>query len=168
MKESKSLTTKLLGVLEAEEKLYVEMRNLLQNERELMVELDAAGLERVAMEKAALADEGRLIEETRLALCGELAAELGLAAARPTLSRLCGALGEESRPLRDQHTRLVVLVTAVRELVDANRNFAGDCLAQVHGTLRLLGRLLPENAAYGADARVDGGTASGHLVRRTA
>lgn len=159
----------LQTVLEAEIALYVELRELLQRERELIVNLDAVGLEDTVRQKEALAEEGKLLEESRIEVAARLAGELELGPERPTLSQICDRIGVESAPLRRLHSRLVALVGAVRELLDANAGFAGDSLAQVRATLQLLGRLLPTDPTYttlgGADAsRV----AAGQLVRRSA
>ena len=162
----------LTTVLDAEEKLYVELRDLLQREHGLMVTLDAAGLEEVARRKEELADEGRLVEETRMSLCADITDELGFDETRPRLSAICERIGPEGRALRDAHTRLVVLVSVVRELMDANNALAGDALSQVRGTLRLLGGLVPFEVTYAPDSIGDGSQATrfgvGQLIRRMA
>ncbi|HVP29078.1 MAG TPA: flagellar protein FlgN [Myxococcota bacterium] len=145
---TRDLCARLLASLEAEEELYVELRELLQRERERIVALDAAGLEELVRRKEALAEEGRLLEEGRLELSAALARELGLGEPRPTLSHLCARLGEEADGLRAVHGRLVALVGAARELLEANAAFAGEAREQVRATLRLLGRLLPAGATY--------------------
>ena len=67
------------------------------------------------------------------------------------------------------HATMAALVGAVQELLAANASFAGDAQSQVSGTLRLLGRLLPEVPTY---TRAGAGdvTASpaGRLVRQSA
>jgi hypothetical protein len=161
-------TRRLLEVLAVEERLYLRMRDLLQREREHMATLDADALMDVAQHKEALADEGRLVEESRVAVAGELAAALGLGEARPSLSRLCAALGPEAEELREAHTRLVVLVSVVRELLDANAALAGDHLMRIRGTLQLLGRLVPEDTLYRAGVGLTHGETPGRLVRRSA
>lgn len=162
----------LTAVLDAEEKLYVELRDLLQREHGLMVSLDAEGLEEVARRKEELADEGRLVEETRMSLCETVTGELGFDEPHPRLSRICERIGPEGGALREAHTRLVVLVSVVRELMDANNALAGDALSQVRGTLRLLGGLVPGEVTYDpgsiGDARRSSRLGVGQLVRRMA
>lgn len=167
---TEDLAERLLTILGAEEQVYVELRDLLQRERELMVALDAAGLEEVARRKAELADEGRLVEESRIEVAARLALDLGVEEERPTLSMLCEALGPDAAMLRAAHTRLVVLVSVVRELLDANVAFAGEHLSQIRGTLRLLGGMIPLEAVYERNPHAGGSGAMGvgHLVRRTA
>ncbi len=166
-----SLTQKverLSLVLEAEETLYVELRDLLQRERECMVGLDPEGLEQAVEAKEALAEEARLLEESRVEVARELAGALGLGDARPSLSRLLEALGDRSGPLREQHSRLVALLAAVHELVDANATFAREGLDQVQDTLRLLGRLLPQEPVYRPSERPRASRDAGRLVRSVA
>lgn len=132
-----------------------------------MAALDAEGLERIALSKEELADEGRLVEETRLAVTRELAMTLGIDEEEPRLSTLCARIGREGDALREVHTRLVVLVGAVRELMDVNRAFAGEALSQVRGTLRLLGGLVPSQALYEAVPERESRASVGQLVRRS-
>ena len=161
--------SRLIEVLRTEEGLYVRLRDTLQREHALMASRDAKGLEEVARRKEELADEGRLVEETRLLITRELARELGMDTETPRLSALCETLGPRGEELRRIHTRLVVLVGVVRELMDANRALAGDALAQVRGTLQLLGALVPGEVLYDPAARSGGAPlAVGQLVRRTA
>jgi len=170
MSAVETCAAELLAVLESEERLYLELRQLLQRERELIVNLDAAGLEEAVRRKEALAAEGRLLEEGRLEVAVRLARALGLPEERPTLGVLCDALGDRATPLRAAHSRLVALVGASRELLDANAGFAGESLGQVRATLRLLGRLLPGEGTYapGLEPRPDVPLPAGALVRRSA
>jgi hypothetical protein len=156
-------------VLDAEESLYVELRDCLQRERECMVSLDPDGLEEAVEAKEALAEEARLLEESRADVSRELADALGITDARPTLSRLLETLGDRATArLREQHSRLVALLAAVGELVDANASFARDGLAQVQDSLRMLGRLLPQEPIYRPAARPQASTSAGRLVRSVA
>ena len=155
-------------VLETEENLYVELRDVLQRERECMVSLDPDGLEQSVEAKETLAEEARLLEESRIDVARALAEALGLADARPTLTRLLEVLGERSGRLRDQHSRLVALLAAVSELVDANASFAREGLDQVQDTLRLLGGLLPQEPVYRPSERPRASHNAGRLVRSVA
>lgn len=162
----RALVERLARVLDAEEGFYREFRTLLQREQACLVDLDAAALEEIVRTKEALAEEGRLLEESRVQIADELAAALGLPG-RPTLSQLGDRLEGEGDALRTAHTRMVALVGAVRELVELNAVFAGNALGRVDATLQLLGRLRPEQPVYAHDptaapARV------GRLVRSSA
>lgn len=163
-----SAVQRLLTVLEAEERLYVELRDLLQREREHMVNLDARGIEEVVRRKESLSEEGRLLEESRIEVARALAHELGLAEPDPPLSRLCDHAGRDAPALRDAHSRLVALLGAVRELLDANAVFAGECLTQVRTTMGLLGRMLPAEPTYGPGAAGGGIRRAGRLLRSQA
>lgn len=163
----------LSAILGSEESLYRELLALLQRERDLMVDLDADGLGEVARQKETLAAEGRLIEQGRMEVAGRLASALGISSAPATLSEICERLGTDGAGLREAHTRLVSVVGAARELVEANRVMGGDRLAFVQNTLGLLGRLLPgrvaEPQAYERNGVVpEAALPGGHLVRRSA
>lgn len=160
------VVNRLLVILEAEEGLYARMRDLLQEEREIVLCMDASALERIARRKEEFADEARLLEESRLEVVDELARSLGLPA-RTRLSELCVRLGEAGRRLRLLHNRLVILVSVVRELLDANAELVGESLSEIRSTLRLLGGLLPEDNLYYANGPAETGLATGRLVRRS-
>ncbi|MCP5043970.1 MAG: flagellar protein FlgN [bacterium] len=114
-----------------------------------MVARDVEKLEITVGHKEALASEGRLLEECRQKVMHELGTQYGLPEGETTLSRLCVLLGEDGKGLREVHGRMVALVAAVRELLEANANFAGEALYRVQSTLRLLGRMLPDQPTYG-------------------
>ena len=158
----------LQTILQAEERLYIEMRELLKRERELIVNLDAVGLEEAVRRKEALAEEGRLLEESRLEVTARLAGQLKIPLENPTLSQICDHIGTASAPLRQSHSRLVALIGAVRELLDANAGFAGESLGQVRATLQLLGRLLPTDSIYepGRAPQAEAPVIPGQLLRR--
>lgn len=140
---------RLVRVLDAEEAFYREFQDLLQRERACLVDLDAAALEEIVREKEALAEEGRLLEETRLDVVAGLAPQLGLPP-RATLSQICDRIDGQD-DLRSAHTRLVALVGAIRELVELNAVVAGNALGRVDATLELLGRMRPDRPLYTAD-----------------
>lgn len=160
------IVERLLVVLGAEEALYARMRDLLQREREVVLCMDVAGLEEIARQKEELADEARLLEETRVDVANSLANDLDLPSRTP-LAQLCRHLGESGRILRSAHNRLVILVSVVRELVDANAALVGESLSEIRSTLHLLGGFLPEENLYGSGRNGAPGLASGRLVRRS-
>ena len=67
---------RLLALLEAEDGLYERLCQLLRDERAAFARRDARELERIALGKEELADEGRLLEEARLALVARLVPKL--------------------------------------------------------------------------------------------
>jgi len=159
---------RLAVVLDAEERLYVELRDLLQRERECMVQLDAEGLEAVVEAKETLLEEAALLEESRLEVVRALVHALGGAIEAPSLSRLCQALGDDAAPLRERHARLVALVAAVGELVELNADVARQGLARVRETLGSLGHLLPPEPVYAPAGVRPGRRAAGRLVESVA
>ncbi|MFT5694521.1 MAG: flagellar biosynthesis/type III secretory pathway chaperone [Myxococcota bacterium] len=140
---------RLFTVLAEEEKLYLELKALLQAEREHIASRNTDEIEQTVMAKEGLAREGKLLEECRQRVMREVAVSIGLPESDATLSRISAALGEEGGELRAIHSRLVALIAAVRELLTANSTFAGEALNRVQSTLRLLGRLLPDEPTYG-------------------
>lgn len=169
MTEPLAIAKRLLSVLGEEERLYVELKTLLQEERALMVARDADQLERVVAEKDALAREGKLLEDCRRKVMAELAAAVGVAESEATLSRLATLLESDGAELRAVHGRLVALIAAVRELLEANAGFAGESLVRVQSALRLLGRLLPEQPTYERSAKpaaAGAGVRPGRLVQQ--
>lgn len=154
-------------VLDAEEALYVEMHRTLQQERTSLAELDAAGVEAAVRAKESLADEAAFLEERRVAAARALAEDLGVHAEPLTLARLCDELGERGASLREAHSRLSALIGAVQELLHINAAFAGECLGQVSTSLRLLGRLLPDDTLY-APSGAAPSQRGGRLVRSCA
>jgi len=161
------LSHRLLVVLRAEETLYTRLRDVLQQQREVVAQMDLEALEGLTRRQEELSDEARLLEESRLELAGELAASLGLAEQGTRLSEICARLGASAGELRDAHNRLVILVGVVRELLDANAMLIGSSLVDVRTTLRALGSHLPEDVTYRPGARVPAPEA-GRLVRRSA
>ena len=72
---------RLVELLKAEEKLYVELRDALQHEQACLVDLDTEGLDEAVRQKETLVSEARMLEGSRVALVETLTAELGLEAA---------------------------------------------------------------------------------------
>ena len=155
-------------VLDAEERCYAEIRDVLQRERACMVDRDAAGLEEAVREKEALAEEARLVAESRIEVAAALAHELGVDDPQPTLGALCAALGADDEALRERHARLSALLAAVQELSHANASFARQGIDQVRATLRTLGRITAGEPIYGRDGASQAMPQSGRLVRRVA
>jgi hypothetical protein len=157
---------RLRVLLESEAELYARMRDLLQEEREVLFSLDAERLQALALQKAELADEGRVLENGRQAVTAQLAGSLGVPTEGLRLRDLCDLVGSQDEALRAAHNRLVILVSVVRELMDANRYLAGQSLADVRATIDSLGGLLDTGVAYGRDGALPAN--SGRLVRRSA
>ena len=164
--EPREAARRLAAVLDAEHDLYELMRELLQEEREALLLLDAAALESLTLRKQALADEARVLEEGRQGLTRRLAGPLGLDAEGLRLSEICVRLDPHASELRRAHNRLLIVVGVVRELLDANAELAGRSQAQVRATLEALGALLPERGGYHPGGRP--GSAPGQLVRESA
>ncbi len=156
---------RLQVVLQAEEDLYVRMRSLLRREEEELIRLDPAELDRTLAEKHALAEEGRLLEESRIVLTRELCVALGLGAEPIKLSALIDALGPDAKDLPEIHGRLTALVASSRSLLEANDLFATRSFERVRETLKMLGRSGPEATSYGPGSNRGSSAGRGRLVR---
>ena len=157
---------RLLELLDAEERLYGELRSALQREQTCLVNLEAEGLDEAVRQKETLVTEARVLETGRRTLVERMADATGIPQRPATLTDLCAALGPIADPLRDAQSRLRGLVGAVRELLEINAGLAGEAMGQVEATLTLLGRLAPAGATYrpdGAESR-----SSGRLVQQSA
>lgn len=166
MSEVEAHVARLQVVLRSEEDLYLRLRSLLRREESELIELDAGAIEATVEEKRALAEEGRLLEESRGVIASDLAHCLGLGAGTRRLSELIEALDDEAGELPELHSRLVALIGSNQALLDANGSFANRSLARVRETLRLLGRSVPEEVGYGPRSGRNRMTGRGRLVRQ--
>jgi hypothetical protein len=165
----KSVAQQVAGlevVLQSEENVYLRLRSVLRREEEALIELDPGEIAAIVDEKRSLAEEARLLEDSRRALTATLARALGLPDAPQKLSTLIGLLGDEAGRLPEQHARLTALIHATRGLLEANGSFSERSLRRVQETLRLLGRAVPEKVGYGPGAsQVEASMGRGRLVR---
>ena len=158
---------RLETVLSAEERLYLRLREVLRREESELLGLDASELEATVAEKRALAEEAKLLEESRRIVMVELGVGLGLGEEPVKLSRLIAQLGPEAGGLPGLHGRLRALVGSTRALLEGNERFASRSLVRVQETLRMLGRAIPEETVgYGRRLRSSGQVGRGRLVRQ--
>lgn len=160
---TRELVSKLIAVLESEERLYLELRDVLQDERIAILELDAARLEAAVNAKAALVDEVQLYEESRRDLAVRVATALGVS--EPRLTRIAEASPVLGSELADLASRLRALTAAVGELLQLNATLSGESLGQVRLTLELLGRLQQRTPLYDASGSTPS-PARSQLVRQ--
>lgn len=166
MSDVAEAVARLTVVLAAEEDLYLRLRDLLVREEEVLIGLDPAEMDGMLQEKQSLAEEGRLLEESRALQMKSLARGLGLPETGVRLSELIDALGDEAGELPAVHARLSALVDSTRALLEGNDRFASRSLTRVREILRMLGRAVPEPLGYGPGARGTSSTGRGRLVRQ--
>ncbi len=159
------LVARLEVVLQAEEDLYLRLRAVLRREETELIELDPARLAQTVDEKRSLAEEARLLEDSRRAIAKTLAQSLGLGDGPHKLSALIEALGDEAGRLPERHGRLSALIGATRSLLEANGGFADRSLRRVQETLRMLGRAVPERVGYGPGHASSAGVGRGRILR---
>lgn len=165
MNETARLVASLEVVLESEESLYLRLRDVLRREERELIALVPAQVAEVVEEKRALAEEARLIEDSRKLLTQSLARALGFGEARMRLGALLEALGGEAGELPSRHARLLALIDSTRRLLVANGEFSDRTLRHVQETLRLLGRAVAEPVGYGPGLPNAEGLGRGRLVR---
>jgi len=166
MKSVEEQVAGLEVVLRSEEALYLRLRDLLRREEAVLVTLDPAQIAEIVDQKRSLAEEARLLEDSRRALAAGLGRSLGLGDEPPRLSVLIELLDGEAGALPELHGRLTALIGSTRSLLEANGGFANRSLRRVQETLRLLGRSVPEKVGYGPGAaRIETTMGRGRLVR---
>ncbi|MCA9510932.1 MAG: flagellar export chaperone FlgN [Myxococcales bacterium] len=159
---------RLAALLDAQERLLLEMRDCLHAERDAMQRLDADALEEAAHAKAGIAAELRVVEDARIAVARELAAALGLADPAATLAELGARLGSGGGGLLAARDRLRALVAANAELLEANSTFASRSLDEVRTTLAWISGLQPSAPTYERSGRALRERPSGGLLDRRA
>lgn len=143
---------RLVDTLRAQERLFLEMRELLLREHDAIVELEASEVERLAAAKGVLAAEGELLETTRAAIAEEVASELGLDTRPATLTAICRSLGLETGALGELRSRLRALVSGLQSLTEANARLAESALGDVRSTLQLFEQALVDSPTYATPA----------------
>ena len=152
-------------VLQAEENVYLRLREVLRREEALLIALEPAEIADVVERKRGLAEEARLLEDSRRALTTTLARALGLPEQPIKLGALIAALDGEAGRLADLHARLTALIRSTRSLLESNGAFADRSLRHIQETLRMLGRAVPEKVGYGPAQQGTGSMGRGRLVR---
>ena len=152
-------------VLQAEENLYLRLRDVRRREEAELIELDPAQIAATVEQKGSLAEEARLLEDSRRAVAIVLGRALGLGDSPQKLSVLIEALGAEAARLPELHGRLSALVGSTRGLLEANGGFSQRSLRRVQETLKMLGRAVPEKVGYGPGLERGAGVGRGRIVR---
>lgn len=167
MKEIRDQVVDLEVVLRAEEDLYRRLRDLLIEEESCLVGLDPGELADVVERKRTLAEEARLLEDSRRVLTQALAGSLGFGDAPVRLAELIEALDDDAAGLAELHFRLAALIGATRTLLESNGRFSERSLRHVQQTLKRLGRAVIEPVGYGPRSASTATVGRGRLVRAT-
>ncbi|MBY0399081.1 flagellar protein FlgN [Myxococcota bacterium] len=152
-------------VLRAEENVYLRLREVLRREEGDLIALDPGAIAEIVERKRGLAEEARLLEDSRRALTTALVRALGLGEQPIKLGALIDALDGEAGGLPELHARLRALVQSTRALLESNGSFADRSLRHIQDTLRMLGRAVPEKVGYGPAKLGAGSMGRGRLVR---
>lgn len=165
MKRVEEQVAGLEVVLQAEENVYLRLREALRREEALLISLDPAEIAEIIERKRGLAEEARLLEDSRRTLAETLARAIGLAEQPIKLGALIAALDAEAGRLPELHARLTALIRSTRSLLESNGAFADRSLRHIQDTLRMLGRAVPEKVGYGPAQLNSGSMGRGRLVR---
>lgn len=167
MKDIREQVVDLEVVLRAEEGLYLRLRDLLIQEESCLVALDPGEVADVVERKRALAEEARLLEDSRRVLTQALAGSLGFGDAPVRLAELIAALDDEAGGLAELQVRLAALIGATRRLLESNGHFSERSLRHVQQTLKRLGKAVIEPVGYGPRSVSTATVGRGRLVRAT-
>ncbi len=132
MTELESMKNILAGQVVA----YRDLLDLLQRERECLVQFNAAGVEALSKEKDTVVLKLRLLEEERVRLMGALAAS-GAVPAGAGLRELSDRTGDEE--LGALRLRMVSLLQSISELNEFNRILIERSSGVVKNALNFLG-----------------------------
>ena len=114
---------------------YRSLLDLLQRERESLINLDAGGVEAISKEKDTIIMRLRLIEEERIRLVGKFLAENRLDR-HLSLQRIVEVTGDET--LQILRLQLVSLIQSIGELNDFNMVLIGRSLNFIKHSMAFL------------------------------
>jgi len=153
------LGEELAANVEAELSLFDELRDLLEAERDHLVDLNADGLREVTELKEELVLRHKILEDARFALGQRLEEVVSGLEADASLAQIATALGGDlEKRLLELRGRLSVLVDVVSRMSDLNRRFTSHSLLCIQGGLALLrsGASDDKQLTYGATGRLAG------------
>ena len=160
--------SRLISLLSEKESALQELLQLLEEERNCLLQHDMEKLQSQAKKKLELYD--RLTGSARLCrqLIDQLGAELGVAGAH-NLSPLLQRLPQPQREtLQGLQRRLLVLGSAMLQLSSLNGHLIKGALLTVTRSLEFFGRIFNRGNTYGASGRLVGGASGPRLLRREA
>ena len=151
-----ALVSELVAVLQNESELIKELVEILQQDQKRIIKQDIVGLEDSNRCKEGRVLRFQALEESRLALTGQLGKALGLGPDEIRVSTICPRLGPESRELEQAAEKLRALVGSLNELVAVSRGFLEQSILGIRGLLCLIQSLrTPEPQTYDATGRFE-------------
>jgi flagellar biosynthesis/type III secretory pathway chaperone len=143
-------TTKIKNILNEEIKGYRELIDLLQKEKECLINLDTAGIENVYKEKDTVILKLRLLDEERINLLKRLSQENNTEK-EMTLQRLYKLTGDET--LKNMRLQLISMLQSIEELNEFNGILIERSLSFIRNSLAFL-------KASGIDTKISEATLS--------
>ena len=160
--------SRLISLLFEKESTLQELLQLLEEERNSLLQHDMDKLQSLAKKKQELYD--RLTGSARLCrqIIDQLATELGFTGAH-NLSPLLQSLPQQQREiLQGLQRRLLELGSAMLKLSSLNGHLIKGALLTVTRSLEFFGRIFNRSNTYGASGRLVGGASGPRLLRREA
>ncbi len=152
-------------LLNEEGLLYSELLEVLESEKQFLLELNLKRLMGGLETKKDLLCRLRHQERRRGELQAALAARLGFPAHNLTMKRLAASLkGQEGERLSRQRTWFKAIVGRVRVLQRGNRELVAHGLALTRSSLRFLEENLSEGCVYHAGGRMQRSMGAGRLL----
>lgn len=153
----------LLEILDKEVELYGELLNLLQMERQYMVDLSLDRLHECSNQKETIILDLKVLEESRLDIADSL--RNGHPSESPTLSMLIDmAPSRYKKGLESCRSNLISLVNSIREINQINGILAERAINYTKNSLSFLNRLAHELPVYLPSGRMEQHVKAGKLV----
>lgn len=142
-------------VIEQEVSLLESLLELMHDERELLVNFKPHSLLEHNKRKALIVTQHRQLDRHRVELSLQLAGELKMDGAEPSLRELAEALGGEmGHELLKQRSKLRALVESIHELNDLNQRLIDFSIKSVRGSVSFLKGQFFNSKTYSASGEI--------------
>ena len=160
-----SIYSEIRDLLARQERCFRELHELQVREREYLVQLNTEALDEGNNRKETLGLRVRALEETRVRLCGTVAAEHGVDPADVTLTFLC----EHCEPeLADDFRRFAngfrALARKLESVTRSNGKLVQSSLNTARNMERLLRKLISDQPTYDAGGQMGTATQRSRLM----
>ena len=156
----------LLDVLEQEIHLYRDLLEVLQAEKQHMIDLALDRLRETQQRKEALLQRARDLEEARIRLTRRIAHHLGRGEGMPLREIIAQAPLPWRAPLERCRSNLISLIHSIGEINQVNAVLVERSLSYTRDSLRFLAQLTRQLPAYLASGRLQEAVPAGQLVCR--
>lgn len=158
----------LIATLEQTHTLYGNLLQVVETERQLVLQSNIEDLSAVLVDKQNILAQLNILEKRRNAQIQQIADEMNIPSQQFNLSTLAAHV---SAPYTDQiqHWRMELggLVASIGKANEENRSLLRHCLTIVQGGLQFLQHWAAPPSVYGASGKIDGGAGGGRLLSGT-